>query len=369
MASQAKSNLLEQHQLNRPLNLPLLAQVRRSPKDFSADDVFSPLDERIIAGAADALDAGATHYVDVPGIMPLREAMAAFLNGSSGAEYQAGNIIITAGVQESRFLTIQKIGEQYDSIAVPNIVHPGVHKALGVRHLTAISLPIDAKRGHLPTMEGIAAAVAGGCRLLYLESPSRLSGAVYSPDEVAAIGKILRENDAAAIWDQGLSVWVEGNYASLATMEDRPTRIATIGDAFPGTGLGSWFIGYIGAPEDWIPNMQSQKQIMAICTSTATQYAALAASSIYDEAHGGRLEQLKGYRRELVELANAAGIEVVAGDTASVLAIRPNSGGEAACARLRDAGIESADGSLFGAPDVLRLTVNNMTGDALAVLS
>ncbi|MCE2473882.1 MAG: hypothetical protein J4G18_18680, partial [Anaerolineae bacterium] len=83
----------------------------RHSADFGADEIISPLDERIIAGASEAMEAGQTHYVDVPGIGPLREALADFLNNSCGSAYASGNIIITAGVQEARFLTIQKIGE------------------------------------------------------------------------------------------------------------------------------------------------------------------------------------------------------------------------------------------------------------------
>ena len=289
MASETKANVLDQHQSNAALNTPLLPQARRNPQDLSADGIFSPLDERIIAGAAEALEAGETHYVDVPGIMPLREAIAAHLNDSAGAAYQAGNIIVTAGAQEARFLTIQKIGELYDSIAVPSVAHPGLQKALGVRprtiHFTASdcrSAPLAHGRRHRRSGR------SDGCRLIYLESPSRLSGAAYSADEVAAIAEILRKHDAAAIWDQGLSVWVDGECASLTAEEDAPQRIASIGEAFPGAGLGSWFIGYIAAPEDWLPGMQSQKQIMAICTSTAAQYAALAASEIYGELGGER---------------------------------------------------------------------------------
>ena len=224
------------------MNTPLPAQTARHSADFSADEIISPLDERIIASASEAMEAGQTHYVDVPGIGPLREALADFLNSACGSAYAAGNIIVTAGVQEARFLTIQKIGEIYDSIGIPAVVHPGVQKALGVRRRTILSLPVDGARGYLPTIDGIAAAVADGCRLLYLESPSRLSGAAYSADEVAAISQIVNEHEAAVIWDQGLAHWIAGDCSSLAAQESTPTRVAAISDGWPGTDFpaGSW---------------------------------------------------------------------------------------------------------------------------------
>lgn len=363
MSSASKAYMLNRHKANRALNTPLPAQTMRHGADFSADEIISPLDERIIAGASEAMEAGQTHYVDVPGIAPLREALADFLNSSCGSTYAAGNIIITAGVQEARFLTIQKIGENFDSIGIPAVAHPGVQKALGVRQRKIVNLPVDSARGYLPAIDGIAEAVAGGCRLLYLESPSRLSGAAYSADEVAAISRIINEHEAAVIWDQGLAPWIAGEYSSLAAQESTPTRVAAISDGWPGMGLSSWFLGAIAAPEDWIPPMQSQKQIMAICTATATQYAALEAGQIYSESQAERLDQLSRQREALLQAAAAANLEVVAGGTVNIVALRAGAGGEAALENLRGSG---ADGGHFGAPDTVRLTISNSTATALS---
>ena len=339
-----------------------------SENDLGADGLIRPLDERIIAATADALESGQTHYVDVPGIAPLRDALAGFLRSFAGAAYQQGNIIVTAGLQESRFLAIQMIGQNYDSIGLPEVVHPGVRKALGTRARKVVSLPVDTSAGYLPAVETIAAAVAAGCRLLFLESPSRLSGAVYSAEQVAAIGEIVTENDAAVIWDQGLAVWVAGDYASLAAQDSEVARVATIGEAFPGMGLASWFIGYIAAPEAWVPPMQSQKQIQSICTSTASQYGALEASQLFHEERRQRLDSLRESRNSVLQVASEAGLSVLSGAATNIIALRTATGAEAALAKLRSAGYDAADGALFGAPDVIRLNVTNSTADALRAL-
>ena len=365
LASQTKAEILAHHDANAALKTPLPGQITRHEKDLGADGMLSPLDERIIAAASEALEAGQTHYVDVPGIAPLREAIAEYLNTSFSAPCQSGNIIVTAGLQESRFLTIQKIGENFDSIGIPAVAHPGVQKALGVRARNVVSVAVDTDRGYLPTLEAIAQVVADGCGLLYLESPSRLSGAAYNSEEVAAIGQLLGESGAAAIWDQGLAPWVDGGCRSLASTEDSPAQITTIGEAFPGMGLASWFIGYIAAPEDQIPAMQSQKQIMAICTSTAAQYAALEASSLFPAAHPPRLAQLKRLKGEIKESAQDLNLVVIAGEALNIIALRASND---KAAKLRAAGFDYADGSRFGAPAVIRLSVNTTTADALQAL-
>lgn len=366
MASNTKSAILAQHRANDDLNTPLLPQVARDDSDLAADGMRRPLDERIIAAASAALENGETHYVDVPGIGPLREAIADYLKDAAGGHYRQGNIVITAGLQESRFLSVQMIGEEYDSIAVPAVIHPGLRKALGVRSRNPRTMPVNQANGFLPSIDAIAGAASAGCRLFYLESPSRLSGAAYTADEVAAISQILADKDAAVIWDQGLAPWVEGAYASPAALDSDCARTATIGEACSGMGLASWFIGYIAAPEAWVPSMQSQKQIMAICTSTASQYAALEASQFYNEARGPQLSLLSSLRADLLRAAGEAGLTVVEGEAVNIIALKLS---DDQTNKLRRAGIDFAAGSLFGAPDVIRLNVNQSTAAALNALN
>lgn len=372
MASNTKHAILAQHRANEDLITPLLPQVARGDSDLAADGMRGPLDERIIAAASAALEDGQTHYVDVPGIGPLRAAVADYLKGAAGARYQDSNILITAGMQESRFLSIQMIGERYDSVALPAVVHPGVRKALGVRSRNPRTMPVNPAKGYLPSLAAIAQAAADGSngtdrrRLFYLESPSRLSGAAYTADEVAAISQIIADKDAAVIWDQGLAPWVEGAYASPAALDSDCARIATIGEAYSGMGLASWFIGYIAAPEAWLASLQSQKQIMAICTSTASQYAALEAAQLYSEAQARQLSRLARLRADLLGAAGEAGSNVIGGEAVNLIALQLS---QENIKKISRAGIEFATGSLFGAPDVIRLNVNQSTAAALRALN
>ena len=369
MASQRIAKLLQAQAGNADLNKPAMAQVMRGQGDLAADGLIRPLDERIIAATAEALESGQTHYVDVPGIAPLRAAVAEFLAGFCGASYEQGNVVVTAGMQEARFLTIQMIGAQFDGIAIPAVAHPGVGKALGTRQRTVISLAATADSGYLPTVESIAETVAGGCRLLYLESPSRLSGAVYSADEAAAISDIAQQHDAGIIWDQGLAVWVDGACASPAAHDPEAARVACIGEAFPGMGLASWFIGYIAAPEAWVAPMQSQKQIMSICTSTASQYGALEASQHFADARASQLTSLASFRAEAMAIAGSAGLSVVPGAASSIMALRSDDGAAAMLAKLNTAGYDAASGVDFGAPDAIRVNITHQTADALRALA
>ncbi len=364
--SVVKMNILEQHQANTDLNHAAPALMPDQAHDLSADEFSAPLDERIIAAAAEALDAGNTHYVDVPGIAPLRAAIAEYLRGAGLGDYQQGNVLVSAGMQESRFLTLQMIGAQFDGIALPGVVHPGVRRALGVRPLPTTTLAVDAKTG-LPSVDSIRAMLTDGTRLLYLESPSRLTGAAYSAEQLEQIAQAVSAHDATVIIDQGLAAWTE-TYSGLAAIEGMSARTVVIGEAFPGSGLASWFIGYIAAPEALIAPMQSQKQIMAICTATASQYAALEASQLFAETRAVRLQQLAQQRQRVIDLLGASQVNVLSGGALNVLALRlPADTQAAALANLSSAGYSAADGADFGAPDVVRLTLTLDASAAAAI--
>jgi DNA-binding transcriptional MocR family regulator len=145
-------------------------------------------------------------------------------------------------------------------------------------------------------------------------------------------------------------------------------RVAVIGEAWPGQGLESWAIAYIGAKADWFEPMRSQKQIMAICTSTASQYAALKAAELYAARHGEQAAMLAALRKDAAARAEAAGLTPAPGGAVSVLALR--GAPDEILAKLEGAGYRVADGADFGAPGVLRMAVGSgeALGQALSTL-
>jgi N-succinyldiaminopimelate aminotransferase len=364
MPSNSVAALLQRHRTNSDLNAIVIPASARSAQDLAADATAGPLDERIIEATGEALDAGHTHYEPVPGIDPLRAALAQHLSEVTGADWRAGNLLVTAGMQEARFLTLQLIDAQGAALAVPEVVHPGVRKALGVRPRATHALAVDAVR-QLPQLDAMRAALEAGCRLLYLESPSRLSGATFNAEELAMLAALLEQHNANLILDRGLAPWVGGPGAAAIT-----ERVALIGEAFPGAGMASWLAGYVAVPEDWLPPIQSQKQIMSICTATPAQFGALEAANLYAQEHPARLQYMIALRASLGERARAAGLDLLAGGAASLLALRLSPSQKTqGLARLAAAGYQVADGSDFGAPDVLRLTVSEATRAALDLLA
>jgi aspartate/methionine/tyrosine aminotransferase len=317
------------------------------------------LPDSALEASYQALRAGQTHYVDVPGIGPLREALARYLDEEFAMAYDSNEMLITAGVQEGRFLTIQVLAEKFGQIAIPAVVDPGVQQVRGVRPPAVVEIPVGAANGYLPTMAAIRATLAAGSRLLYLELPSRLTGEVYSREDVEELLALLDEFEAGLICDQGLAPWVDlARFASPAAHSERTNRVAVLGEVWPGIGLDHCFVGYIAAPAEWIGPLRSQKQMMAICTSSASQFAALEAGHSFAGQRALLLPQLWRNRQRAVALAQQLGWTVLSGGTSCLLAVQlteeENTKSQPA---LQKAGYRVVDGASFGVPNAIRLAV------------
>lgn len=370
--SQTKKAIVQRHVTNELLQTSTLLPLQRSQgRDLSVDQPTMQPDAAIIEGAVAAVEQGQTHYVKEAGVAPLREALAAFLKGMNIVGYEQTNMFVTAGIQECRFLLIQRIGQLFGCIALPEVVHPGARKTAGVRQIDFRFLPVDAENGFLPTLRGMREVLKRGCRLLYLESPVRLTGAAFDKVTVKEIARMVEEFDAAVLWDQGLAHWVQHpRYVSLGAQPGMAERVAVFGEAWPGVGLEGWFIGYVGANEDWVESIRSQKQSLSICTSTPSQFAAVKAAEVYANLHDTQLEELVQFRREALTLACNLDIKLLTGAAVNLIALQvpdPEQSGDA----LREAGYWFADGTDFGVQGVLRLSVthDNAIAEALNLLA
>lgn len=358
MTSANTAAVLRRHDRNVYLNTPSPPLIARSEQDLSTSQPRAAVDETVIEAAIQALRGGQTHYVDVPGIGPLREVFSDYLQETYDTAYEKDHVIVTAGVQESRFLTLQKIGEQFEQIAIPAVVDPGVRRAVGTRPQAVSEIAVDGENGYLPSLEAIRQTLEHGSRLIYLESPSRLTGKVYSAEDVTSLTTLLEEFEAGLILDQGLAPWVtDGEYYSPAGAQGALERVALLGEAWPGMGLDSWFIGFIATPEKWFEPIRSQKQIMAICTSTASQYAALEAGKHFQERRAANLAQLVENRSRAAVLARKAGLTPLLGESKAVMAVRVAGMKSKVQETLQKAGYDVADGAGFGADEVLRVSI------------
>lgn len=326
-----------------------------SEYDFSFDHPSLQIKQELVNQAVEALNKGETHYVDVPGVMGLRKNTADTLLAAGLKSIAAANLLITTGINESRFLAIQVFASLLGGIAIPSSCDANVRQILRVRETKYLSTACSRKNFQtLP--DEVLRAVQDGYKLIYFENPVRLSGKLFENGQFEEICSILERNDAYAIMDIGFLPWAEKPDHFFSALTDRIQRFILIGEVFPGIGMKGLNTGFIVAKEDWITHLQVQKQVLSICTSAPTQYASIKAGEIYTEKVANLFEILKLQKNILLSALEEKNIEAINGEAANVVAFFDPE--EKIYAAFANSGIVLLPGSLFNAKGVTRISIS-----------
>jgi len=231
------------------LSVPLAARAQKLTQlNPSAQSITEQAAPQVARDAAmEALARGETHYTDRPGILPLRTKVAEMLTQRYGVEADPNTIVITCGDTEARFVAAQcLLGAGEGLLCLENA---GLLKGAAVIR--------DAKV--LEVGEGLEHV-----RTLYLTT---------NTDET------LRDEYLKKAGEQGW--WVIFEATNEATFhpvqyEALKDKVVTIGALGKTDGLESWRVGFFHAPSGEAPELRSFKQALTICTTSLSQYAALA---------------------------------------------------------------------------------------------
>ncbi|MGH2375279.1 MAG: aminotransferase class I/II-fold pyridoxal phosphate-dependent enzyme [bacterium] len=319
-------------------------------RDLSGDHPVFDLTPEVRTNTRAALDRGETHYADVPGVAELRDAASRALRAWGLNVDGADGLVITAGEQEGRFLAIQMLAHLGYRVVLPEVVHPGARKAAALGRVDVERVAVDPAT-LMPDLSSVRRALAGGRVALYLESPNRLTGRVIDRGLVTAIAEEVARSRGIIIWDAALSPWVPDDidYAMVGALQGMADHTVTIGSLWAGTGIEGWLAAYMAGPPSLLAQGKSLKQILAICTTTPAQWAALGALQTRESEHRARRDLLLKHKRNAVALLPSA---VLPGEAASVIAVRlPRS------VNLTGLPALPMRGDAFGAPGSLRFTV------------
>ena len=224
-------------------------------------DVNIPPDAAAIArtGEAAASDA-ANSYLPFVGQLRLREAVARHVSGISGVEYSGErNCLICAGGLSgilSVLLATIEVGEEV-------IVSDPTYAGLLNRIRLAGGVPKFAPFAFTPggawrlDREALRRAVGPRVRAMLLMSPAMPSGAVLDKGDWSLIAELCRSHDLMLILDAAMERLVFDGRAVLhpAALEGMAERTITVGSAAKELRMIGWRVGWIVAPEAFMPDL------------------------------------------------------------------------------------------------------------------
>jgi aspartate/methionine/tyrosine aminotransferase len=334
--------------------------TRAAALDLSAERISLATPGAVREAAKAALDGGATHYTDRPGILDLREAVAVKLAEANGiAVAPADEVLITCGIQEALFLAVQVLARAGDEVIITGPSLPADVELVRMVGAAARIAPPD-ERLRLD-VEAVRSLISESTTAILFRSPS-MSGEVISEIALEQLGALAVEHDLRVIAvenDEALTASGE-DYRSIAAVGGLAPRTVTI-NGFTGIGLDAWRVGYLAAQRELMAPMRGLKLELSICSPAVSQHAAI--NGLRQAAvHNATVRDALDVRRSALALAlEESGLEHVAPRAGIYVFVKPAVGLPvyAAIARAADAGVVVADGSLAGADGWLRLTLDH----------
>jgi methionine aminotransferase len=219
--------------------------------------------------------AGYNQYAPMPGIMPLREAIAQKCNELYNANIDPIlEVTVTPGGTEALFSAITALvhpGQEvivfqpsYDSY-IPSIVLAGATPI--VVELKASSYAID--------WEAVKRRINHNTKMIIINSPHNPTGAILSSNDLDQLYKLIEATDIVVLSDEVYEHIIFDNQTHNSVLAHkglaaRSMAVFSFGKTFHATG---WKVGYIIAPQYLTHEFRKIHQFNVFSTNTPIQYA------------------------------------------------------------------------------------------------
>lgn len=275
---------------------------------FSAGEPDFDTPQVIKEAAIKAINDGFTKYTAVDGIPDLKAAIALKLKRDNGLEYKPNQIIANNGAKHSLYNLFACTIQAGDEVIIPApywVTYPELVMYCGG---TVVEIMTDDASGFKITPEQLKASLTPKTKMLILTSPSNPTGAVYSHEELAALGKVLEGTNVLVASDEMYEKLIyDGKFTSAAAVsDDMYRRTITINGLSKSVAMTGWRFGYMAAANTEI--IQATKKLQSQSTSninSITQKAAIVGLNGDADADIEAMRiQFKARRDEAVKLFN-----------------------------------------------------------------
>ena len=225
--------------------------------------------DHIKEAAIQAIREGFTKYTPVAGTPELRATVADKFKRENGLDYEPAQVLTSIGGKHSCYLAVAALIDEGDEVLIPAPYWVSYPDMVILAGGTPVVMPTSSETGLKITAEQLKAAITPKTKMIILNSPSNPSGAVYSRDELAALGGVLIGTDIYIVTDDIYEHLVyEGEFANIlnATPElyDQTIVVNGVAKAYAMTG---WRVGYAAGP---LPIIKEMSKIQSQQTSNVT---------------------------------------------------------------------------------------------------
>jgi aspartate aminotransferase len=341
---------------------------------FGAGEPDFPTPAYIVQAAAEAcMDPRLHKYTPAGGLPELKQAVAEKTLRDSRFEVAPSQVLITNGGKHAVYEAFATLLDPGDEVLLPAPYWTTYPEAIKLAGGVPVVVSADETSGYLVDLERLEAARSARTKVLLLCSPSNPSGAVYSREQLEALGRWALANDLWVITDEIYEhlVYGEARFHSLpAVVPELAERIVVLNGVAKTYAMTGWRVGWMVGPADVVKAATNLQSHATSNVSNVAQAAALAALGGGLSAVEEMREVFDRRRQSMVALLNQipgidcpepAGAFYAYPSVKGVLGKeirgrRPQSSSELAELLLDEAEVAVVPGEAFGTPGYFRLS-------------
>src|ERR1051326_2509167 len=263
--------------------------------------------EHIVEAAVKALRDGHHGYTPAPGILPLREAVAADLHTRFGATVSPDEVMILPGGKPTMFMSILMFGEPGVEILYPDPGFPIYRSMIEYTGARPVPVPIREENGFAFSAEEPLKLLSPQSRLLIINSPPNPPGRLTPKAEVdKLVAGLGRFPDVAVMSDEIYDHMVYDREAHVCllnypSIRDRLILLNGWSKTYAMTG---WRLGYAVWPGKLYDYARKLAVNLHSCVNAASQYAGIAALTGPQVASHAMVAEFYRRRKVVVEGLN-----------------------------------------------------------------
>jgi len=228
--------------------------------------------------AVAAMNKGLTKYTPAGGTASLKKAIIAKFKRDNGLDYTEKQILVSCGGKHTSFNLCLALLNPGDEVIIPApywVSYPDMAMVAGAK---PVIVTAGIEQGFKITPAQLESAITPKSRLIFINSPSNPSAAVYTLEELKALGEVLRKHPRIVIASDDMyeQIILDGSkfvniLNACPDLYDRTVVENGVSKAYSMTG---WRIGYCGGPKELIEAMENMQSHSTSNPTSISQYAA-----------------------------------------------------------------------------------------------
>ncbi len=243
--------------------------------------------DHIKAAAIEAINKGFTKYTPVSGTPSLKKAIVEKFKRDNGLDYEVSQVLVSVGGKQSFYNLCQAYINDGDEVIIPApywVSYPDMAILAGG---VPVVIECGIEQGYKLSPAQLEAAITPKTKLVVINSPSNPTGAVYTLEELAALGAVVKKNPHVLVASDDMYEHVMlGDttfYTLLNACPELKDQVIVLNGVSKAYSMTGWRIGYAAGPQKLIKAMEN---IQSQSTSNPTSISQVAAEAALNGDQG-----------------------------------------------------------------------------------